>query len=144
SGRDLEGEPHARRPLAVLEHDRLLPWLGRQDRAALLLDNDAQADDARVIVELALEIGRGQRRMPNSLDLQHRNSPRPECNRPRAERLRVATSKSRAKSNRSRCSSVYPPARWARTDTDISPIGSIRASMVSPGLTGLTPSGVPV
>src|SRR5262249_10066158 len=76
SGCDLEGEPHAGRPLAMLEHDRLLPWLGRQDRAALLLGNDAQADDARVIVELALEIGRGQRRMPNSLDLQHRNSPR--------------------------------------------------------------------
>src|SRR5262249_59566463 len=76
AGGDLEGEPHAGRPLAVLEHDRLLPWLGRQDRAALLLGNGAQADDARVIVELALEIGRGQRRTPNSLDLQHRNSPR--------------------------------------------------------------------
>src|SRR5262249_59839275 len=76
SGCDLEGEPHASGPITMLEHDRLLPRLGRQDRAALLLGNDAQADDARVIVELTLEIGRGQRRMPNSLDLQHRNSPR--------------------------------------------------------------------
>jgi len=45
-------------------------------RAALLLGNDAQTDDARVIIELALEIGCGQRRVPNSLDLQHRHSPR--------------------------------------------------------------------
>src|SRR5215831_12597794 len=76
SGCDLKGEPHVGRPLTVLEHDRLLPRLGRQDRAALLLGNGAQADDARVIVELALEIGRGQRCMPNSLDLQHRKPPR--------------------------------------------------------------------
>src|SRR5262245_9685591 len=76
SGGDLEGEPHAGRPLAMLEHDHLLPRLGGQDRAALLLGNDAQADDARVIIELPLEIGCGQRRMPNSLDLQHSHSPR--------------------------------------------------------------------
>jgi LigXa C-terminal domain like len=38
----------------------------------------------------------------------------------------------------------YPPTLCARTGTDISPIGSILASMVSPGVTGLTPSGVPV
>ena len=81
-GGDLKGKPHASRPVAVLEHDHLLPRLGRQDRAVLLLGNGAQADDARVIVELALEIGCGQRRMPNSLDLQHRHSPRSECNRP--------------------------------------------------------------
>jgi hypothetical protein len=30
SGCDLEGEPHAGRSLAMLEHDRLLPWLGRR------------------------------------------------------------------------------------------------------------------
>src|SRR5262249_7236278 len=37
-----------------------------------------------------------------------------------------------------------PPILWARTDTVTSPIGSIRATMASPGLSGLTPSGVPV
>ena len=73
--RNLKGEPQPRRPLAVLEHDHLLPGLGREDRTVLLLGNEAQADDARVIVELALEIGRGERRMSNSLDLQHRTSP---------------------------------------------------------------------
>jgi hypothetical protein len=38
----------------------------------------------------------------------------------------------------------YPPIVCARTGTDISPIGSIFATIVSPGFTGLTPSGVPV
>jgi hypothetical protein len=36
SGRDLKGKPNARRAIAMLEHDRLLPRLGRQDRAVLL------------------------------------------------------------------------------------------------------------
>src|SRR5262249_43925961 len=69
--RDLEGEPHARRAVAMLEHDRLLPDFRGEDGAVPLLGDEAQADDAGVIVELALEIGRGQRRVANSLDLQH-------------------------------------------------------------------------
>ena len=97
----------------MLEHDHLLPDFGGEDRAVLLLGDEAQADDAGVIVELALEIGRGQRRVANSLDLQHGVPP-------------------------------YPPGLCARTGTAISPIGSILASIVSPGFTGLTPSGVPV
>ena len=36
------------------------------------------------------------------------------------------------------------PALWARTGTSMAPIGAISACMTSPGLTGLTPSGVPV
>jgi hypothetical protein len=36
SRRHLEGKPNARRAVAMLEHDRLLPRLGRQDRALLL------------------------------------------------------------------------------------------------------------
>jgi hypothetical protein len=39
---------------------------------------------------------------------------------------------------------AYPHGWCARTEMRISPMGSMRATMVSPGLTGLTPSGVPV
>ena len=92
--RDLERQPRRFDGAAALQHDRLLAGFYREDRAVLVARHQREADDAGEVVDLALDVGRRQRGMASSLDLQHGGSPGTMRN---FGRLRIRRSDARAR-----------------------------------------------
>ena len=72
SGRDLERELGAARPLAFHELQRKLADLAGQQRAILLARRDHEAGDLGVVLDLRFEIGRLEGRVRNPPDTDHR------------------------------------------------------------------------
>ena len=72
---DLERQLGAARLIALFKLHHEVADLGRQIRAAVLPLGDRKADDLREIVDLPLEVGRLERGVAESLDLNHCSSP---------------------------------------------------------------------
>ena len=70
--RDLERQPRQRRLVAALERNRLEPGPGRQERAVLVALGDDQAEHVGVIRHLPIEIGRGEGRVSDAPNVDHR------------------------------------------------------------------------
>ena len=75
AGRDLQRQPRRAGLAAALQHNRFETRFGGEDHPVLLARRNAQADNAREMIERALDIGRGQRRMARALDVQHGTFP---------------------------------------------------------------------
>src|SRR6516165_5879875 len=126
--------------VTTFERDRFQPGFGGENGAVLITRDQAQSDNAGEIIDCARDIRRGEGRMPGAFDLQHRQLPFLEFRFSlRKDRRHVYA---RAKVCELACALL---ASCARTAAFSSPsIGLERHTMMSPGLTGPTPSGVPV
>ena len=71
-GRDLERQSRAARMVALLELDREIAQLGREEGAAVFPLRQCESGDLGEIVDLPVELGRLERRVADPLDVDHR------------------------------------------------------------------------